>query len=169
MPIHTRLVWLALSLLVLVGCSRKGGTDQGDSIEQATRGDDAALSTVQSAARAIADPEPSVDSVAAQMEGVIKARTKSQALMHYDGYRVTLTTPGSRVTQVTFELTEARPRIDQLTEIFGEPEEVRRGMLYSYYAEATGATIRVLAEPVSKPATETSLVRRILIEGAPTR
>jgi hypothetical protein len=59
--------------------------------------------------------------------------------------------------------------MDQLTKVFGKPEEVGRGMLYSYYAEATGSTIRILAEPVSKPATETSLVRRILIEGANLR
>ena len=42
-------------------------------------------------------------------------------------------------------------------------------MMYEYYAEATGATIQILAEPVSLPATETSLVKRILIEGKKLR
>lgn len=167
MSTHLHLThWLVLSLFVLAGCSRDGGTERGDFGGQAARGNDAAISAVRAAARALAEPEPSVNYVAAEMEGVIKARTNSQALMHYDGYRVTLTTPGDRVTRIVFELTEARPRMDQLTKVFGTPEEVGRGMLYSYYAEATGSTIRILAEPVSKPATETSLVRRILIEGA---
>jgi len=167
---HLRLThWLVLSLIVLAGCSRDGGAKGGDSANPAERGNDAAMGAVRTAARALAEPEPSVDYVADQMEGVIKARTNSQALMHYDGYRVTLTTPGDRVTRIVFELTEARPSIEQLTEVFGAPEEINRGMLYSYYAEATDATIRIVAEPVSKPVTEESLVRRISIKGAHLR
>lgn len=170
MPTHLRLThWLALSLLVLAGCSRSGSVQDGDSAERAQRGNDAAISAVQAAARALAEPEPSVNYVADQMEGVIKARTNSQALMHYDGYRVTLTTPGDRVTRIAFELTEAKPSIEQLTEVFGTPEEVSRGMVYSYFAEATGSTIQIIAEPASKPATETSLVQRIVIRGAQLR
>jgi len=110
-----------------------------------------------------------VDYVAAEMEGVIKARTKSQALMHYDGYRVTLTTPGDRVTTITFNLIEAKPTLKQLTDVFGEPQEVRKGMLYEHESVTTGSTIVILAEPVSMPADEGSLVRRIVIEGARTR
>ena len=168
---HSRLAsWLAVSLILAAGCSRGsgGGADDGPSGAMA-RGNDAALSTVQAAARALAEPEPSVDYVAARMEGAIKARTNSQALIHYDGYHVKMTTPGNRVTRIVFDLTEARPRMDQLTKLFGEPETVGRGMLYRYHAEATSSTIRILAEPVSKPATETSLVRRILIEGEKLR
>ena len=163
---HSRLAWwLAMSLVVFAGCSRKGG-DSGEGPSGGSfRGNDASLAKVQAAARALADPDPTVDAVAARMEGVIKARTNSQAVMHYDGYHVTLTTPGDRVTRVVFDLTEARPSMDQLTDIYGAPETIRRGMLYHYFAEATGATIRILAEPVDKPATETSPVRRILIEG----
>ena len=97
------------------------------------------------------------------------ARTKSQALMHYDGYRVTLTTPGERVTRITFELIEAKPAIEQMTSMFGEPREVRKGMLYQHESVATGSTIVILAEPVSMPANDASLVRRIVIEGARTR
>jgi hypothetical protein len=117
----------------------------------------------------LAQPQASVDYVADEMEGVIKARTKSQALMHYDGYRVTLTTPGDRVTQITFQLVEAKPTIKQLTDVFGEPEESPKGMLYEYESVATGSMIVILAEPVSMPADEDSLVRRIVIEGARTR
>jgi hypothetical protein len=110
-----------------------------------------------------------VDYVAAEMEGVIMARTKSQALMHYDGYRVTLTTPGDRVTQIKFDLIEAKPTISQLTELFGTPREVRKGMLYEYESVVTGSRIAILAIPVSMPADEGSLVRQIIIEGARTR
>jgi hypothetical protein len=117
----------------------------------------------------LAQPQATVDYVAAEMEGVIMARTKSQALMHYDGYRVTLTTPGERVTRITFQLVEAKPTIEQLTGLFGEPREVRKGMLYEHHSVATGSTIVILAEPVSMPADEGSLVRRIIIEGARTR
>lgn len=172
MSTHLRLTfWLALSLfsLSLAGCSRDGGAEREDPGGRTARGNDAALFAVQAAARALAEPEPSVDYVAAEMEGVIKVRTNSQALMHYEGYRVTLTTPGDRVTRIVFELTKAQPSMSQLTEVFDEPEERSRGMVYEYYAEATGATILILAEPVSKPATEASLVRRILIEGAKFR
>lgn len=167
---HLRLAsWLALSLLAVAGCSRGESTGGQEPAGQAVQGDDSAVGAVQAAARALAEPEPSVDYVAAQMEGVIKARTNSQALMHYDGYRVTLTTPGDRVTQITFQLVEAKPTVKQLTGIFGTPQEVRKGMLYEYRAAATGATILILAEPVSMPADEGSLVRRIVLEGARTR
>ena len=167
------IVGLAASLIALTACSRGGG-DSGDpgSPESAgalSTGNAAVASKVRIAARAIAEPEPSVEYVAAELKGVIKARTSSQALIHYDGYRVTLTTPGGRVTRIKFDLVEARPTMGQLTRIFGKPEEVGRGMLYRYRSQVTGATIRVLAEPASKPATETSLARRILIEGESIR
>jgi hypothetical protein len=163
-----RLISLLIAcLLVVAGCSRSDSAGKDGPTGQIARGNDAAVSAVRAAARALAEPEPSVDYVAAQMEGVIKARTHNQALMEYDGYRVTLTTPGDTVTRITFELVEAKPRMDMLTDLFGKPEEVGRGMLYRYHSDATGSTIRILAEPTSKPATETSLVRRIVIEGAP--
>jgi hypothetical protein len=114
-------------------------------------------------------PQPTVDQVAAEMEGVIMARTKSQALMHYDGYRVTLTTPGDRVTQVTFQLVEAKPSVNQLNEVFGTPREVRQGMLYEHQSAVTGSKLVILAETVSTPADEDSLVSRIVISGAHTR
>jgi hypothetical protein len=157
---------------VLTACSRgeapEHGAD-GESVGAKAEGDDSALGHVRAGTRALAQPEASVDYVAAEMEGVIMARTKSQALMHYDGYRVTLTTPGGRVTQIKFNLVEARPTINQLTELFGTPREVRKGMLYEYESVVTGSKIVILAEPVSMPANEGSLVRRIIIEGARTR
>lgn len=153
-------------------CSRggsEGWTGEDDSAELVARGNDACIARVQQAARALAEPGPTVDYVAAQMEGVVKARTKSQALIFYDGYRVTLTTPADQVTQVTFDLVEAKPTVRQLTAALGQPEQARKGMLYRYEALATGATILILAEPVSLPADDESLVRRIVLEGARVR
>jgi hypothetical protein len=170
---HSHLALLLVSsLCASTACSRdenSGSAADGDPTTQLAKGNDASISHVRAGARALAEPQPTVDYVAAQMEGVIKARTKSQALMHYDGFRVTLTTPGDRVTQITFQLIEAKPSVKQLTDEFGTPEEVRKGMLYEYEAAATGSRIRILAEPVSMPANERSLVRRIVIEGARTQ
>jgi len=159
-------------LFASAACSRSEAPEhaaEGDSAQASAQGDDAALDHVRTGARALTQPEPSVEYVAAEMEGVIMARTKSQALMHYDGYRVTLTTPANRVTRITFELIEAKPTIEQLTDVFGEPREVRKGMLYEHDSPASGSTIHILAEPVSMPANEGSLVRRIIIEGARKR
>jgi pectin methylesterase-like acyl-CoA thioesterase len=168
---HPRLVvLLVLSLLAATACSRGPRPERdGESGKAGVRGNAAAINTVRAAAHAMAQPQPTVDFVAAAMEGAIKARTKSQALIQYDGYRATLTTPSDRVTQVTFQLIEAKPTILQLTAELGEPEPNPKGMLYTYEYSPTGATIRVLAEPVSMPAEEDSLVRRIVIEGARTR
>jgi hypothetical protein len=164
---------LAASLIALTACSRGGSHSDGQASTEtsgaASAGNAGIAAKVRVAARALAEPEPSIDYVAAELKGVVKARTSSQALMYYDGYRVTLTTPGDRVTSIKFDLVEARPTMEQLTQIFGRPEEIGRGMLYRYRSEATGATIRILAEPATKPATDTSLARRILIEGEQIR
>jgi len=157
---------------VLTACSRDEAREQGADDESAganAEGDDSALRHVRAGTRALTQPGGAVDYIAAEMEGVIMARTKSQALMHYDGYRVTLTTPGDRVTQIKFDLIEAKPTIKQLTELFGTPREVRKGMLYEYESVVTGSRIAILAVPVSMPADEGSLVRQIIIEGARTR
>jgi len=155
-----------------MACSRgeapEHGAD-GESAGDSARGDDAALRHVRAGTRAMTQPGAAVDYIAAELEGVIMARTKSQALMHYDGYRVTLTTPAGRVTQIKFDLVEAKPSIKQLTEMFGKPREVRKGMLYEHESVVTGARIVILAVPVSMPADEGSLVRQIIIEGARTR
>ena len=163
-------VGLVAGLSISLGCSKsktEGDIDQ-DSFAVAKSGDDAAVPTIMAAVRALTQPDPSVDYVASEMKGVIKASTESQSLIHYDGYRATLTTPRQRVTRVIFDLVTARPTMAQLTEELGTPEEVRRGMLYSHDSAVTGASIRILAEPVEKPATEASLVRRVVIEGART-
>lgn len=164
------LVWLSLglSLWAAVGCSRSPSADS-DYAATGAKGNDACISRVRAAAHAMTQPEPSVDYVAAEMEGVIKARTKSQALMHYDGYRAQLTTPGDRVTQVTFELVEAKPTVEQVSEEFGRPKLAHKGLLYEYESALTGSTIRILAEPVSTPADKGTLVRRIVLEGARVR
>ena len=162
--------WLVVGLIVAGGCSRSEGKQAGEATwTGSAKGNDAAVRIVRAGARALAQPDASVDYVAAEMEGVIGARTRSQALMRYDGYRVMLTTADDWVTRITFELTEAKPSMAQLTDAFGKPEEIGRGMLYEHRSEATGSTIRILAEPVSKPATEASLVRKIIVEGAKHR
>lgn len=160
------LILLFVSILCASSACSRSEAPGGD--VNAT-GDDDALDHVRAGARALAQPGASVDYVAAEMEGVIMARTKSQALMHYDGYRVTLTIPGDRVTQIMFDLIEAKPTIRQMSDAFGESREVRKGLVYQQESAVTGATILILAEPVSMPAGEGSLVRRIVIEGARTR
>jgi hypothetical protein len=164
---------LASSLLVIV-CAMAGCT-RGDSLEDIAEqesersgpsGNDAALGRVRAAVRAMANPDRNIDYVAAEMEGAIKARTKSQALIYYDGYRVTFVTPGGQVTQVTFDLVEAKPSLRQMADAFGPPTEVSKGMLYEHSSSSTGARIHILAEPVSKPAEETGLVRRIIVRRA---
>ena len=164
---------LASSLLVIVcataACTRSDSLE--DIAEQQSErsgpdGSDAALDRVRAAVRAMANPDRNIDYVAAEMEGVIKARTKSQALIHYDGYRVTYITPGDQVTQVTFDLVEAKPSMQQMTDAFGPPTEIAKGMLYEHSSRSTGARIHILAELVSMPAEKTGLVRRIVVRRA---
>jgi hypothetical protein len=160
---------LVCSVCTLAACSRSDAPERAAESKSASagvEGDDTAIPNVLAGAHALARGQSSVDYVAAELEGVIMARTKSQALMHYDGYRVTMTAPTDRVTQITFQLIEAKPTIEQLTSVFGKPREVPKGMLYEHRSDATGSTIVVLAEPVTMPADEGSLVRRIVIEGA---
>ena len=150
----------------LLGCSRGSNSDaSGDG--SAVVGSAEAVERVRTAVRALASPDASVDYVAAQMEGVIKGRTSSQALIHYDGYRVTFTTPGERVTRIQFDFAEAKPTMAQLTDAFGLPEEVGRGWLYRQRIRATNTSIRVFAEPATPPASDTSLVRRPLLDAHP--
>lgn len=171
---HPRLVSFCLvsCLCASVACSRSKAPDQVVEDETAStgaRGNAASIDRVKAAAHALAQPQATVDYVAAQMEGAVIARTKSQALIHYDGYRATLTTPADRVTRITFVLTEAKPSMKQLTKVFGSPRENPKGLLYQYEFTPTDSTIEILAEPVSMPADEDSLVGRIVIEGARTR
>ncbi len=162
---------IVIAALAPAGCSWDPAEPSSEEAPTGERrkGNDAAIGKIRAGARALAQPQATVDYVAAEMEGVIKARTKSQALMHYDGYRVTMTTPTDRVTRITVQLTEAKPTMGQLTEAFGDPEENPKGLLYYYRSEATGSTIRILAEPDQMPAGENSLVKRIIIEGERTR
>lgn len=167
---HSRLTLLLLSFLCAsAACSRSQSLEdiaRDQPAETGPQGNDAAIGRIRAAVRAMTRPQPTVDQVAAEMEGVIMARTKSQALMHYDGYRVTLTTPGDRVTQVTFQFVEAKPSVRQLNELFGASREVRQGLIYEHQSAVTSSRLMILAEPVSMPADEDSLVRRIVISGA---
>jgi hypothetical protein len=164
---------LASSLLVILCVS--AACTRGDSLEDiaaqdsegsGAREDDAALGRVRAAVRAMANPDRNLDYVAAEMEGVVKARTKSQALMYYEGYRVTFVTPGDQVTQVTFDLIEAKPSMRQMTQAFGTPSPHAKGMLYEQSSASTGARVQLLAEPVAMPVEDDGLVRRIIVRRA---
>ena len=72
--------WLALSLSLAAACSRAEPTSSdGPSASVTARGDDTASPKIRAAARALAQPDASVEYVAAELEGVVKARTTSQA------------------------------------------------------------------------------------------
>lgn len=158
------LVCLLASFVSASGCSLFGGADESEG-EVRPKGSEEAMGRVELAVRALAEPDPTIDYVAAHMKGVIKGRTSAQALIHYDGYRATLTTPAEIVTRIRFDFIDEQPTMAQLTEAYGIPEDAGRGWLYRHSVRATGAMIRILAEPATPPATEDSLVRRILIEG----
>lgn len=170
---YPRLASLFLSFLFATSaCSRNADPEavsQQESEAAGHEGSVAAIPTVRAAVRAMSQPGATVDSVAAEMQGVVKARTSSQALLHFDGYRATFTTPGDRVTQVKFQLIEAKPSIRQMNEEFGTAREVPKGLLYEHESGSTGAKLVVLAEPVTKPADESTLVGRIIVTSARTR
>ncbi len=171
MPFHTHLTVLFLiTALAASGCSRKEpeGTRSGEESEEAAEENEAgkaAVRMIRAGARALAQPGASVDYVAAEMKGVIDTRTKSQALMEYDGYVVIMTTPADQVTRITFNLSTAKPTIGQLTDAFGEPEEHPKGLLYLQTTEATSSTVKILAEPDALPAKDGGLVHRVTLEG----
>lgn len=158
-----------LITLSALACSKEPTAEQREAAATAAKGSDAALPTIERAIRIWRQERPTVDLVAADLGGTIMARTTTQALMHYDGYRVILTTPGEVVTRITFQFDDAKPSIGQLTELLGKPEEVRKGMLYVDENITTGQKINVLAEPVTMPAEDATLVRGVIIEGARTR
>lgn len=159
-----RSVLFLLIALCAVACSKNDGSKQasGDTIAKAS---DAALPSIRRAVRVWRE-SATVDRVAAELEGTIMARTTAQALMHYPGYRIILTTPGNVVTRIVFQFDDAKPSIGQLGEMFGKPEEIPKGMLYTQENVTTGQRINILAEPVTMPAEDVTLVKRLLIEGA---
>lgn len=158
---------LILFVMVASSCSKTSEEAVGEG--SAPQGDDSAVSTIRAAARALARPDPTLDYVAAQMEGLIKTKTKTQAFIEYDGYRATLTTPAGRVTRISFELTEAKPSVEQLKDEFGDFQEHPRGALFRFESAATEGKIDILAEPVSPPADLASLVDRVSLQGALAR
>jgi len=167
---HPRLIVLVLSIVCTSEACTRGDSleDLGDQRSSGTSedGNDAALAKVSAAVRAISQPEPTVDQVAAAMEGAIKVRTKSQALIYYDGYRVIFVTPRDRVTQVTFQLVEAKPSMRQLSDVFGTPIVTDTGVIFEHSSSSTGARLHILAEPVSMPPDDRTLVQRIVVRGA---
>ena len=164
-----RNVVILLIALCGVACSKKQSAEQQEepAAGTPTERSEAALNSVRRAVRVWSKERPTVDLVAAELEGVIRARTTSQALMHYEGYRIILTTPGEVVTRIVFQFDdEAKPNILQLTDLFGEPEESPKGMLYTHQNVTTGQKINILAQPVTMPAEDVTLVKGLIIEGA---
>lgn len=167
----TRNTLVLLIALNGLACSKGQTSEQTQAesdAEAAATGSDVALPSIRRAVRVWRQPA-TLDLVAAELEGVIMARTTSQAIMHYDGYRIILTTPGDLVTRIVFQFDDAKPSIGQLTELFGKPEEVRKGMLYTNENITTGQRIQILAQTVEMPAEEGTLVKRIVVEGARRR
>ena len=159
-----------LIALCAVACSKEETAEQRQAAAgAAAKGSDDALPSIRQAVRVWRRERPTVDLVAAELEGVIMARTTAQALMHYPGYRIILTTPGEVVTRIVFQFDDAKPSISQLTELFGKPEEIRKGMLYTNENVTTGQMINILAQPVTMPAEEGTLVKGLIIEGARRR
>jgi hypothetical protein len=162
----------AVILLIALGavaCSKTPSAEkqQGRAAGTPTEGSEAALKSVGRAVRVWSKERPTVDLVAAELEGVIMARTTAQALMHYDGYRIILMTPGEVVTRIVFQFDdEAKPSILQLTGLFGEPEGSPKGMLYSHQNVTTGQKINILAQPETMPVEDVTLVKGLIIEGA---
>ncbi|MGB5812428.1 MAG: hypothetical protein WBG86_17955 [Polyangiales bacterium] len=172
MPKTTALTLMIV--LALVGCSKNDAESSepqsGDGSGSVVKGSDAAMPTVWEAVRVWTRQPPTIDRVAAELEGVIMARTSSQAIMHYDGYRVILTTPGDMVTRIVFQFDPGtRPTIYQFTETYGMAKEMPRGMLYTYEAPTTGQKINILARTEAMPAQESTEVLGLVIEGARVR
>ncbi len=158
-----------LIVLCAVACSKKAAEQEQQTTVTGmpTKGSEAALESAQRAVRVFGKERLSIDLVAAELEGVIMARTTAQALMHYDGYRIILTTPGEVVTRIVFQFDdEAKPNVLQLTDLFGKPEEMQKGLLYTHENMTTGQRINILATPETMPAEDVTLVKRLLIEGA---
>jgi len=161
-----------LIALCAVACSKKEAAEQrpGADADAPSESSEAALNSVRRAMRVWSKERPTVEVVAAELEGVIMARTTAQVLMHYPGYRIILTTPGEVVTRIVFQFDDdAKPSIIQLTGLFGEPKAIQKGMLYTQQNVTTGQTINILAQPVTMPAEDVTLVKGLIIEGARTR
>lgn len=163
---------VVLIALCAVACSKKAPEQDQQSVSAGTptKGSEALLKSVQRAVRVLGKQRPTIDLVAAELEGVIMAKTTAQSLMHYKGYRIILTTPGEVVTRIVFQLDDdVRPNVLQLTDLFGKPKEMQKGLLYTRENMTTGQKINILATPVTMPAEDVTLVKRLLIEGARTR
>jgi hypothetical protein len=168
--LSSRIVIVSLIAWCSIACSKNDSVEDSDqAISGQAEGSKAALPAIQKAARVWSREQPTVDVVAAELEGVVMARTTAQAIMHYPGYRIILTTPGETVTRINFQFDDAKPSIRQLTELFGEPAPHGRGMLFKHEIKSTGQRINLLAETVSSPADESTLVKGMIIEGARIR
>ncbi|MEM7436993.1 MAG: hypothetical protein AAF436_17695 [Myxococcota bacterium] len=133
------------------------------------QGSNAAIPTIKQAVRVWMHDQPTVDHVAAELGGKIMARTPSQAVMHFDGYRAILTTAGDIVVRIAFHFDKAKPTLFQLTELYGKPEEVSKGALLETEVPVTGRRVRMLARTVDVPPTESTLVKGLLLDAPRAR
>jgi len=162
-----RIALACLFASCVLACSKGDGAEgAGSSASGAPRrGSTAAIPTIERAVRVWRQERPTVDLVAAELEGTVMAKTTAQAIMHYDGYRVILTTPGELVTRIELQFDDAKPSVGQLTDLYGKPEETKNGVLFKHERETTRQTILLFANTVTVPAEETTLIRKLLIEG----
>ena len=162
-----RKTWAWMIALLLCACSKDDAASDVRAGAVA-RGSDVAIEAIEEAVRVWTQPSLPIDLVAARLEGVVMAKNPSHAIMHYDGYRILLTTSGNIVTRIEFQFDDTKPSILQLTELFGTPKEVKKGMLYTKVLQER-IEVRILARTVSMPPTEATLVKSLLIEGGPLR
>ncbi|MEM8609744.1 MAG: hypothetical protein AAGF92_21785 [Myxococcota bacterium] len=163
----TRTTTLALLFaLAAWGCSKNDGADGASGA--VARGSEVAMPTVDEAVRVWTQPELSLELVAAKLKGVVMSETTSQATMEYEGYQVLLKLSGRMVTRIEFLFDDTKPSVLQLVELYGKPQEVRKGMLFERVLQER-FRVRMLAVPVSMPAEDGTLVKSLLIEGGPLR
>ncbi|MEM7136579.1 MAG: hypothetical protein AAF500_08380 [Myxococcota bacterium] len=173
----TRIVLCALLCgFMAVGttaCSKGESSSESGAIGEGSggpvQGSDAAIPTIKQAVRVWMHDQPTVDLVGAELGGKITARTPSEAVMHFDGYRAILTTAGDIVVRIAFHFDTAKPTLFQLTELYGQPEEVSKGALLETEVPVTGRRVRMLARTVDLPPTESTLVEGLLLDAPRAR
>lgn len=163
---RTTLASLIAIALSLSACSKDAADNEVGRSGAVAKGSDAAIPTIEEAVRVWTQEELPIDLVAAKLQGVVMAETPAQAIMHYEGFRVLLTLSGRLVNRIEFQFDDTKPSVYQLTELFGKPKEVKKGLIYTKVLQQR-VQVLMLAKPVSMPAEEATLVKQLLIEGGP--
>ncbi len=165
----TRIAWIVAIALLVASCSKddqdgaRSGKTTGDA---GGAGSTEVMARLDEAVRVLARPDPTIDLVAARLEGRISERSAALATIQYDGYRILLITPGDLVTRIDFDLQEARPTVGQLTDVYGVPKPIRNTLLFTHEFASRDQRMNIVAEPVSSPAEPTTPVSKIVVRGA---